>query len=88
MLENRVPVVLDRVVRAAKYNVTNLGPPIHSTSLEDKKDPAFIKAPDTLFKKRVQLVIPALTALLARAIRDSVSDYLPLAWANISDQLD
>ena len=51
--ENGVPIILDRVVWAAKDHITNLGPAIHGTPLKDKEDPPLFKTPGSLLQKRI-----------------------------------
>ena len=88
MPENGVPIVLDRVVRATQYHVTNFSPAILSAPLEDEENPALFKAPCSFLKKRVQLIIPALAALLARPFWNGLGNKFPLARADLSNKLD
>ena len=88
MPENGVPIILDRVVWAAENHITDFGPAVHGTPLEDKENPALFETPCSFLEERVQLVVPALAALLARPFRDGLGDEFPLARSYVGDKLD
>ena len=74
---HRVPVVLDGVVGPTKDHVCYLSPPVLLISLKNEKYPNLFSAPRALLKKRVELIVPALTALLARPILNLSGDSFP-----------
>ena len=88
MPENGVPIILDRVVWAAEDHIAYLSPAVHGTPLEDKENPALFETPCSFLEERVQLVVPALAALLARPFRDGLGDEFPLARSYVGDKLD
>ena len=82
MSEIAVTVVLDRVVGAAQEHSGHFGPGVvvlHSHSLHDVEDPAFLRAPGRVPQQWVQLIDPPFTALFAAAPRYVPRDELPLA---------
>lgn len=88
MSENRVPIILDRVVWAAENHITYFGPAVHGTPLEDKENPALFKTPCSFLEERVQLIVPTLATLLARPFRDGLGNKFPLARPDVRDKLD
>lgn len=64
-----VPVVFDRVVGAAIQHFGNLSPLASIVlSVLQKQDPLFSFGPGQMLDHRVEVIVPALTALLARAV--------------------
>ena len=53
--------------------------------MKDVEDPVFFDAPSSFLKEGVQLVVPPLSALLARATLHSGGHLLPLVGADLSD---
>mmetsp|Transcript_23593 Transcript_23593/g.52987 ORF Transcript_23593/g.52987 Transcript_23593/m.52987 type:complete len:231 (+) Transcript_23593:851-1543(+) len=68
----RVPVVLHVVVCAAGQALGDLGPLIAQFLVRFGHDPLLLLCPVGLVDMRVEVVVPALAALLARAARDAV----------------
>lgn len=86
--QRRVPVVLDGVVAAADQDICDFCPPIMNGLLKYVQNPIFLDAPGAFLEQRVQLVVPALSALLARAFGHFLGDQLPLVRAELSDDFD
>ena len=63
----RVPVVFDRVVRAAGKVLCNLGPFVAHLALLGDEDVVLLLGPRILTDGRVKLIVPSLAALLAIA---------------------
>ena len=63
-----VPVVLDGVVGSAFQNFGDLGPLVIDNSVHEEQNPLFLFAPADLLDHGVQVVVPALTALLTNAV--------------------
>jgi len=67
--QSGVPVVLDRVVRATQKEVGDLRPTIIEVLVKEEEYPIFFNRPSDFLQKRVELVVPALAALLAGSPR-------------------
>lgn len=88
--QGRVPVVLDGVIGAAKEYGGDSSPTILDGLVQDKENPVFFYTPQSFFQKRIQLIVPAFSALLACATWHQLSDLLPVLRAvllNILQQL-
>ena len=84
---DRVPEVLDGVVRAPQNHVGYLCPSVLLVSLKQEENPGFLCAPWALLEQRIQLVVPAFSTLLARSVLHLRSDGLPRARPYVTDQL-
>ena len=64
-LHGAVPVVLDAVVGTALENVGDVGPLVRLVPVQQEQNPLFLTAPSgRSLDHRVQVVVPALSALL------------------------
>ena len=61
-------MVLDGVVSATFENFSNLSPFIIDDSMHKEQYPFFLLAPCNFLDHRIQVVVPAFTALLSNAI--------------------
>ena len=66
-LHTGIPVVLDRVVGAALKHLCDLGPLVVDDAVHQEQDPLFLFVPVDLLDAGVEVVVPALAALLAHA---------------------
>ena len=78
LLHARVPVVLDGVVRAALQVLSNDGPLVFVHAILNVENELFLETPIVLFDPWIQMVVPALTALLADTAWQVVGDVGPL----------
>ena len=83
-----VPVVLDRVVATTKEHVGDLGPAILNGLMENVEDPVFLNGPVGFFEKRVELVMPTLTALFTGSLLHLESHLFPLEGSDLSDHIE
>ena len=81
-------MVLDRVVRAALENLGDLGPLVVDDAVHEEEDPLFLLVPVDLLDARVQVVVPALAALLPHATVQVLGDQRPLLRAVRNDELE
>ena len=63
-----VPMILDCVIGATFENFSNLSPFIVDDSMHKEQYPFFLLAPGNFLDHRIQVVVPAFTALLSNAI--------------------
>mmetsp|Transcript_33149 Transcript_33149/g.107211 ORF Transcript_33149/g.107211 Transcript_33149/m.107211 type:complete len:237 (-) Transcript_33149:10-720(-) len=77
-MDCRVPVVLNRVVCPARKQLCNLGPLVAKLLLPLQQDLIFLRSPLALRQVGVELVVPALAALLAVAVGHLLRDLRPL----------
>ena len=61
-------MILDCVIGATFENFSNLSPFIVDDSMHKEQYPFFLLAPGNFFDHRIQVVVPAFTALLSNAI--------------------
>lgn len=80
-LHRGVPVVFNSVVRSTLKHHRDLSPLVALLAMSKEKNPLFLAAPYALFYSGVQVIMPALTALLANATWQVFSDLGPLLWA-------
>jgi len=66
-LHARVPVVLDGVVGAALEDLGDLSPLVVDDAVHQEEDPLFLFVPVNFLDARVQVIVPALSALLSHA---------------------
>ena len=78
LLHARVPVVLDCVVSAALKVLGNDGPLVFVHAILNVENELFLETPIVLFDPWIQMVVPALTALLADTAWQVVGDVGPL----------
>ena len=83
-----VPMVLNGVVRSPFKNFGDFSPLIVNDSVHEEQNPLFLLAPGDLLNHGVQVVVPALTALLADAIREMLCNQRPLLRAIALDELE
>ena len=88
LAKGRVPVVLDGVVAAAKEDVSDFSPSILNGLVENVEYPVFFNRPICFLEERIQLVVPALTALLAGATFHLKSHVFPLVGTDLSDHVE
>ena len=86
LLHEGVPVVLDRVIRTTNELACDSSPLFWLFGLTDENDPDFFCAPLRLgFDQRIELVVPTLTTLLARASFDFDCDIPPFVGSMLDD---
>ena len=78
LLHARVPVVLDGVVGAALQVLGNDGPLVFVHAILNVEDELLLETPIVLFDPWIQMVVPALTALLADTAWQVVGNVGPL----------
>lgn len=78
LFHGRVPVVFDAVVGPALEHLRDLGPLVAELSVLQIENPLFVFAPRNFLDFRVQVVVPALSALLADAAGQVLCDLRPL----------
>ena len=88
MVQSRVPVVFNGVVRATIQVVDKLSPFVGRPSLEDEEDPLLSIAPPESLQGWVQLIVPSLTALLTSSVIQLLCNTVPLLWSMDLHQLD
>ena len=81
----RVPIVLDGVVAASQEHIGDLGPSVLHGLVQDVENPLFLLCPLGLLEQRIELVVPAFTALLAGSVLHLLGHDLPLMWTDVSD---
>ena len=82
MAQARIPVVLYRIVRAAKEKVCHVTPTILERVAEKKQDPILLWCPTSLLHQGIQLIKPALTALFTIAFMQFASYLVPVCGSN------
>ena len=80
-------MVLDRVVSPAFQELGNLGPLVLILPIRNEENELLLLSPVVLLYPWVQVVVPALPALLANPTRQEVSDVSPLLRTSLMDQL-
>lgn len=85
--EAAVPVVLDRVVASPDQEVLELCPLVLFSFLQEEENPVFLDGPVYLLEEGVQLIVPALSALLPGSPGHLWSNVVPLERALLRDQL-
>ena len=58
-------MIFDRVVGAALEHLCNFSPFVADDAVHEEQDPLFLLVPVDLFDARVEVVVPALAALLS-----------------------
>ena len=79
----RVPPILDGVLGAAGQQLGDLRPAVAPLCLRFDEDRVLVLGPAALLERRVEVVEPALAALLADAAGDAVGDLGPLGDAGL-----
>jgi hypothetical protein len=87
LLHAGIPVVLDGVVGATFKHLGYLSPLIAVVAVHQIEDPFFLSAPADLLDLRVQVVVPALTALLSDPSWEVLSDQSPLLGTVLVDKV-
>ena len=87
LAQGRVPVVLDGVVAAAQQDVGDLSPPVLHCLVQDVEDPVLLDRPVGFLQQGVQLVMPTLSALLARAALHLERHVFPLVRPDLRNHL-
>ena len=87
-LEGGVPVVFDGVVGATDERLGNLGPPVAELVVGEDQLAVLVAAPLLALDLGVEVVVPALAALLADAPRKLLRNLGPLLSAQLADELD
>mmetsp|Transcript_17726 Transcript_17726/g.71156 ORF Transcript_17726/g.71156 Transcript_17726/m.71156 type:complete len:295 (+) Transcript_17726:723-1607(+) len=87
-LHRAVPVVLDRVVRAAGQLAGDLGPLVADLDVLGENRAVLVLGPRLLGDVRVEVVVPPLAALLADAPRQVRRDLRPLLGPVLRHELD
>ena len=82
MGEVRVPIVLDGVVAAANEHSCDLSPSIFDCLVKDEEYPIFFHSPVVFLEKRVELIMPTITALFSCAVFHLFCHLLPLIRAH------
>ena len=81
-------MVLDVVVRATLEVFGNIGPAIIELIVEENKCPLFLIAPTNFLVQGIQVIVPALSALLANATCELPCNEGPVVGALLLDILD
>ena len=76
-LHARIPMVFDRIICSAFQNLRNLGPLIVNNSVHEEQNPLFFLAPADFLDHGVQVVVPALTALLSDTVGQVLGNQRP-----------
>ena len=71
-------MILDRVVGASLEHLSDLGPLVVDDAVHQEQDPLFLLVPVDLLDARVEVVVPALAALLAHSAVQVLRDEGPL----------
>ena len=71
-------MILDRVVGASLEHLSDLGPLVVDDAVHQEQDPLFLLVPVDLLDARVEVVVPALAALLAHSAVQMLRDEGPL----------
>jgi hypothetical protein len=87
LLHARVPVVLDGVVGTTLEHLGYLSPLVAVVAVHQIEDPLFLTAPAYLLDLRVQMVVPALPALLADPPWEVFSNQSPLLGTVLVDKM-
>mmetsp|Transcript_3158 Transcript_3158/g.9795 ORF Transcript_3158/g.9795 Transcript_3158/m.9795 type:complete len:215 (-) Transcript_3158:225-869(-) len=82
----RVPVVLDGVVRAPRQQLGDLRPLVAVRLVRFHENAVLLLAPAVALDVRVEVVVPALAALLANAARQVTRNHAPLLGAMLQHQ--
>ena len=77
-LHGGVPVILNCVVCAAFQTMGNLSPLVFVDLVFDEQNELLFLGPLNLLDHRVEMVVPAFTALLANSTREFVGNFGPL----------
>ena len=83
-----VPVILDRVVCASLEHLSDFCPLVVDDAVHQEQDPLFLLVPVDLLDARVEVVVPALAALLANSAVQVLRDEGPLLWSVGHNQLE
>ena len=81
-------MVFDSVISASFKYFGDFSPFVVDDSVHEEENPLFLLAPIDLLYHWVQVVVPALTALLADAIREMLCNQRPLLRAIALDELE
>jgi len=78
LLHGGVPVILNCVVCAAFQTMGDLSPLVFVDLVFDEKNELLFLGPLNLLDHRIEMVVPAFTALLANSAREFVGNFGPL----------
>ena len=81
-------MVLDRVVSAALEHLSNLGPLVADNAVHEEEDPLLFFVPIDLLNAWVEVVVPALAALLSHTTVQVLRNEGPLLRAVGDDKLE
>ena len=87
-LERGIEVVLDVVVGAARQVLGDLRPPVAVLEMKFQNSLVLLFRPSVLLDVRVQVVVPPLTALLADASGQVLSNLAPVLRTLLLDLVD
>ena len=75
-------MIFDRVVGAAYDHFRNFSPLVVDDTVHEEYDPLFLLVPFILFDARVEVIVPALAALLSstavQLLRDTIPVFRPM----------
>ena len=83
-----IPIILDRIIRTAREEVSHFWPTLLCVDSEDQKGPFLLSRPWASLQERVQLIVPALSALLTGPLGEVLSYLGPIARSFVTDELD
>ena len=78
LLHRRVPVILNRVVGTTFKNLGNISPLVALAFVRNVEDQLLLETPSILLDLGVEVVVPALSALLSDPPREVLSNCGPL----------
>lgn len=87
-LHGTIPVILDRIVRSSREQFCDLSPSVSKPSMFPQDCVVLFGAPRILSDVRVQVVVPALSALFPNPTRQALCDLRPLFGSKFFDKLD
>ena len=73
-------MVFDRIICSAFQNLSDFGPLIVDNAVHEEQNPLFFLAPADFLDHGVQVIVPALTALLTDSVWEVLSDKSPFLW--------
>jgi hypothetical protein len=86
-LHGTVPMVLDCVVGAAVEDLRDVGPFVVELAVHQEQNPLLLATPVNFFDARIQVVVPALAALLAHPSRQVLCNRGPSLGALLLHEL-
>ena len=73
-------MVFDGIICSSLQNLGNLGPFIVDNAVHKEQNPLFFLAPADFLDHGVQVIVPALTALLTDTVGEVLCNKSPLLW--------